>query len=59
MDAWTIQHLAEWAEREFHEEDERDSVVAAITQLWESDADYFAAGSHSWWELYDMTRGRK
>jgi hypothetical protein len=56
MDAWFINHLQRWADEEFREEDERETVIAQITKLWESDADYFANGTHSYWELLDMAR---
>jgi hypothetical protein len=56
MDAWFINHLQQWADEEFRDDDEREGVIQSIKTLWESDADYFANGTHSYWELLDMAR---
>jgi hypothetical protein len=59
MDTWTTQHLANWAEREFWEDNERDEAIQLITDLWNSDAEYFASKCHSYWELLDMAKTKR
>lgn len=56
MDLYIAHHLETWANREFKDDTERDDVIKMLTDLWSSDADYFASKSHSWWELYDMAK---
>ena len=56
MDAYTKQHLATWLENEFRDETEREEVCKLLTDLWESDIEYWESHSHSWWEMLDIGR---
>lgn len=56
MDDFGTKHLEAWLEREFREEDERDSVRKLITELWNSDEEYFLKSGHSYWDLLDIAK---
>lgn len=56
MDAFGTKHLEEWLEREFSDEEERASVRKLITDLWNSDEEYFLKSGHSYWDLLDIAK---
>lgn|SRR5208282_1561158 len=56
MDIGISQHLEHWANQQFADEAARAEAITLLSALWESDADYFASKSHSWWELLDMAK---
>lgn len=54
MDEFTRKHLNNWLEHEFRDDDERAQTDKILTDLWESDVEYWESHAHSWWTMLDI-----
>ncbi len=54
MDSQTRKHLDNWLDDQFHDETERHDADKVLTQLWDSDPEYWTTHDHSWWEMLDI-----